>query len=703
MRENYRRIVRSLLLGLLLIAAACTPQAANNAPTPAATAPAVALPTAPPSTTAAPAPTTALEVLPTAATSATPVALGAQQTNPEGGFSYAVPTGWSTQPGGTGQVLLLASEDEGAMTVMLLAGTPSTVLPGLTQTLTLSDTSLPDLLTTAAALPSSMTGSDLQLSTQETVRLGGPDGTIEGLAARVGSNSRAELRGRLVVARIDTERMLLLFGMARDTNWNQAIFDRVADSLEFFEPVAAAATPVPAAPISTPAPPPEAPAPEAPAPEAPAPEAPPPEAPPPEAPAGSNTASLVAVGAGDNRLSVLSQEGWIVPQLDERLSGCLGTGRALFDDSGAIWVGCLDLIVSRDGGRNWSTLSDDLPLGSNMLLDGQGRLWWLADRVFTVINPADGSIVASYAVETSTGEDRFPTDTATVGPDGTLWFGGFNNRGSALVSFDGTTWQTYGAPSDMGVRSFETPDALHIDATGSLLVWTDLNIYRLENGALVPILSEEQTRQLPPSVNRVLALPDSTLWMASLSGIAVWDGATLQLLTTANGLPSNTVRDLLQDDQGRLWVATDYGISVREADGTWNTAIPSTSGLTESRIAALAVRGAPTLPPSTDATQTVEITGRVLQNGEPVPDTEVLICGERGATFFSETPCEGQSFAASTRTDADGNFRFAEAPLGTLGLAARDTDGQWVVFLDGVQALDAGVQISLGNIELGSE
>jgi hypothetical protein len=421
------------------------------------------------------------------------------------------------------------------------------------------------------------------------------------------------------------------------------------------------------------------------------------------APAGSGEGTVVAVGASDNRVSVLTAGGWVQPDLG--LRGCLGSGNAFFDASGNPWVGCFSLVHSTDGGQTWNQVDvggGDFSLGDTTALDPQNQIWFLSDDNITVLNADDTSVVASYTPAETTGEAGFPTNSITFADDGTVWLGGLNINGSDLVSFDGAEWQTYGEPEDMGLESFAHPDQVAINNEGQLLVFAGLNIYTLEDGTMTPLLPEDQALDLPSTINDILIMEDGSLWMASLQGIAIWDGSSLQIVNTEAGLPSNSIRDLAMDADGRVWAATNYGLAVQDGSGGWASALPSTSGLAESRLATVAVQGAPTLPPPGEE-QTATITGRMVFNGEPVGDTTVQLCNEGGKSFFQETPCEDLPVQITVQTDAEGNFAFENVPLGTYGLTALNPNGEWVLFLTGIDALNAGQEVGLGDIELADD
>jgi len=65
------------------------------------------------------------------------------------------------------------------------------------------------------------------------------------------------------------------------------------------------------------------------------------------------------------------------------------------------------------------------------------------------------------------------------------------------------------------------------------------------------------------------------LWVATSGGVHVWEdrGETwgiTRILTTADGLPSNNVRDIAIDAQGNKWIGTDKGVGsalLRRAGG----------------------------------------------------------------------------------------------------------------------------------------
>jgi hypothetical protein len=166
------------------------------------------------------------------------IALGERLADLEGGFSYRMPAGWSRLPGTTGQVSLYSDPATGKRIIIhVKVGTPEQVLPEMNQAQSLSNTALSDLLTEASATLSHLTDGNIQLSNQRPTTVGGPDGLHDGLTARADSDGNQTLRGQLVVARLDDERMVVVLGASSsDTGWHQASFEAVVASLEFFAP-----------------------------------------------------------------------------------------------------------------------------------------------------------------------------------------------------------------------------------------------------------------------------------------------------------------------------------------------------------------------------------------------------------------------------------------------------------------------------------
>ena len=67
---------------------------------------------------------------------------------------------------------------------------------------------------------------------------------------------------------------------------------------------------------------------------------------------------------------------------------------------------------------------------------------------------------------------------------------------------------------------------------------------------------------LPPQIQivRLHEGPDGTLWIASTQGLGRWAGGALRLFTTADGLSTNTISDVLVDRAGNVWVGTAAGL-----------------------------------------------------------------------------------------------------------------------------------------------
>lgn len=162
------------------------------------------------------------------------------------------------------------------------------------------------------------------------------------------------------------------------------------------------------------------------------------------------------------------------------------------------------------------------------------------------------------------------------------------------------------------------------------------------------------------------------LWLGNLvQGLAMFDGQTWSNYTQeTQNLSNNSVRALAADSLGRVWIGTWYGLTV--FDGSqWQTYRMDNSDLMDTRVTFVVVeRDGPTLAPLVDK-EKGSLTGTL-----PVAGMRVEICAEPvNETFFGETPCDGQTFYFSTRSNNEGAFLFENIPAGYYYMFAENNNG----------------------------
>ncbi|MBL8959916.1 MAG: hypothetical protein JNJ98_08695, partial [Gemmatimonadetes bacterium] len=82
----------------------------------------------------------------------------------------------------------------------------------------------------------------------------------------------------------------------------------------------------------------------------------------------------------------------------------------------------------------------------------------------------------------------------------------------------------------------------------------------------------EQDQGLPETqVNAIAQTPDGYLWLGTRRGMIRYDGVNFTTFAPDRYpvLPSFWINGLTVDRRGRLWVATDHGLAVRDANGTF--------------------------------------------------------------------------------------------------------------------------------------
>ncbi len=267
--------------------------------------------------------------------------------------------------------------------------------------------------------------------------------------------------------------------------------------------------------------------------------------------------------------------------------------RVVVDHDGTVWFGTYRGVVSYDG-KAWKRygLSEGLTSFqvNEIFVDGNNSLWAgtthgcsrLVDGRWVSLDQKDGlpgDYVTSFAedsrrriyIGTRRGiavfqDGKIVSPLLTDAPfqgvvftdaarqrDGTLWFAATD--GGGIVSYDGRRWRTFGHSEGL---SDENVLCLAVDGKDRLWAGTHHGLFRYTSGRWDPVpVGEGKT-----AVNiYAVAFQQEEILLGTDRGLLFLDPDGRRKITTANGLPDNTVLSIWID-RDRCFVGTRTGLAV---------------------------------------------------------------------------------------------------------------------------------------------
>ncbi|MCD4747895.1 MAG: hypothetical protein K8R59_00865 [Thermoanaerobaculales bacterium] len=218
-------------------------------------------------------------------------------------------------------------------------------------------------------------------------------------------------------------------------------------------------------------------------------------------------------------------------------------------DDGTLWVGCQYSGLWEYDGTTWVGYD---PSNSDLL----------------------GDIVLSV--------DTDSTGVVWLGNAG--WDGPYEQNG-AVARFDGASWTSY----YLANSSLIDDDNLHVRVAPDDTIWigTEEGISHFDGVSSWTNYDTTNSGLVEDHVQAIAFDSSDGKWFGTRGGISYLDGTgAWTSYTTADGLPSNEIRDIAIADSGEVWVATNAGAAV--LNGSSWTAVTQTDGLADNDVTAIA-------------------------------------------------------------------------------------------------------------------
>ncbi len=244
-----------------------------------------------------------------------------------------------------------------------------------------------------------------------------------------------------------------------------------------------------------------------------------------------------------------------------------------------VWLGTDDGLIHLKGERIIKGLNINDGIPSNVILDlhhtDRGLLWIATTKGF-----------AKYSkgrIQSFSSKDGLPSNIVTTilsDKNGVTWLG---SDGSGVTAYKNDDFYNY-----------NMADGLSSNNVYDIIQAAEDRIYFACYGGGISIWDGKMFTKLGVELpdKRIYSLAidlDNNLWIGMESGVAVYDGQSIKIFTTSDGLAHNETRVLEVDNKGRIWAGSFGGgvscydnglwISLNEKDGLISNTIGSIASM----------------------------------------------------------------------------------------------------------------------------